>query len=224
MALDALIVDPNPVSRGYLWQATLAEANFRHVQAVSHLMDALVRLQSGYKFDVLLITSALELTEIKNFIPQFRQTANGKEAAYVLVVKLQDQGAENVAASLVDGTDGFLLEPYSVNSLRQVAAIAHRVKAEHEKERVRVAVQMVLVELMPKLDALAEAKRTKQDITAKDKDFKKAANGLRRVVGPYVEAYAEAAAEMFQKASPRAVRTSAGYKGASQRVREKFKE
>lgn len=218
MLFDALIVDPNPFSRGNLWQATLYEPNFRSVKAVSGLSEALAQLQNGNRFHVLLITSEFPSSDIKTFIPDAKRTDSGKEAAYVLVLKKKDQDAENVATSIVDGTDGLLLEPYSVHSLKQVAAIAARVKGEHERERARAAISLMLHDIIPKLDAYAEAKRKQQEPGSSYKDLKRLGAGLKKIVKEHQSAYAEVAHDVFQTASPR--QTKSKYKGASKRVKQ----
>ena len=222
MSFDALIVDHNPVSRNYLWQATLADPNFQTVKAVSSLHYAMVSLQSGYKTDVLLISSALDTAEISEFIPEARKTAVGKEAAYVIVLKIKDQETENIATSLVDGTDGLLFEPYSVASLRAVAAIAAKVKAKHEEERTKVALKMVVKDLIPKFDQYAEQTRKKSEATQAKKELLKISHGLKKIGGNHIDAWVEIAAEAFENAPPRPPKE--GYKGASERVKAKFKK
>src|SRR5262249_32914468 len=94
MFFDALIIDPNPTSRGYLWQATLSEPNFRRVKALAGIEEALTHLQNGNRYDVLLITSEMSSETIRNFVPNAKQTDAGKEAAYVVVLKKKDQESE----------------------------------------------------------------------------------------------------------------------------------
>ncbi|MFN8388879.1 MAG: hypothetical protein U0136_01155 [Bdellovibrionota bacterium] len=218
MYFDALIVDPNPVSRGYLWQATLCEPNFRRVKAVSGLTEALNQLQKGNRYDVLLITSEVQSENIKEFVPQAKQIEGGREAAYVVVLKKKDQDSEKIALGIVDGTDGFLLEPFSVQSLKQVAAIAARVRGEHERQRAKAALSLMLFEIGPKLDAYAESRRTKSDAITPQKEFIRSAQALKRLVAGNEQVYAEVAAEIFEQAPPRVPKGK--YKGASKRVRE----
>jgi len=215
---NALIVDPNAYSRANLWQVTLYDPNFNSVKAVSSLEDATAQLQNGNRFDVLLVTSDLEPERVREFIPAAKQIDAGKEAAYVIVLKQNHQDAENVAASLVDGTDGFLLEPYSVDALRRVANIAARIKKQHEANRARAAMTLLFRDVVPKLDAYAEAARKKKDAPIAEKEFRHVAASLQKLIKGHEDVYLSLAEEFFEKASPRAAKSK--YKGASKRVRQ----
>lgn len=215
---NALIVDPNAYSRANLWQVTLYDPNFNSVKAVSGLDDALEQLQIGFRFDVLLITSDLQTDQVRKFVPAAKQIDAGKEAAYIIVLKQTHQDAENVASSLIDGTDGFLLEPYSVDALRKVANIAARVKKKHESSRAKAAMTLLLKDVMPKLDAFAEAARKKKDAPTAEKEFRHIAASLQKLVKGHEDVYATVAGEIFQSAEPRP--TKSKYKGASKRVRQ----
>ena len=218
---DAMIIDPDPTSRGYLWQATLAEVSFHKVKAFSKPDTAVAHLAQGAKFDVMLITSGFGRDDIINFIREAKQTEGGKEAAYIWVLKTVHQTTDNIAFGLIDGTDGFLLEPFSVDSLQQVAAIAARVRKEYDRQRKKVALTLVVKEIMNALDEYALARVTKKGIAAATHEFKKASEVLRKLEQDDLEIYHEVACEMFEKGIPR---PPIAYRGASTRVKQKMKE
>jgi response regulator RpfG family c-di-GMP phosphodiesterase len=221
MSLQALIIDPNPTSRGYLWQATLAEVNFQRVKAYSKFDTALNYLQEGAKYDVLLITSQFPKDEIARFVEQAKLSEGGKEAAYVVVLKAAHQNTENIATSMMEGVDGFLFEPFSVQSLRQVAAIAARVKSEFEKQRRRAAISLYVIDVMKALDDYALALFSDTDVVAKNKLFLKSVLPFRKMGPEDLAVYYDVVGEIFEKARPR---PPISYKGASLRVRQKAKE
>ena len=218
---DAMIIDPDPTSRGYLWQATLAEVSFHKVKAFSKTDTAIAHLAQGAKFDVVLITSGFIRDDIINFIHEAKQTDGGKEAAYIWVLKTVHQTTDNIAFGLIDGTDGFLLEPFSVDSLQQVAAIAARVRKEYDRQRKKVALTLVVKEIMSALDEFALSKVTKKSVAAAAHEFKKATEVLRKLEVDDIEIYHELACEMFEKGVPR---PPVAYRGASTRVKQKMKE
>ncbi len=222
MFLRALIIDANPVSRAYLWQATLAGVYFNRVKAYSHTADALRHLQSGYAYDVVLITSTIDREEVRNFISSAKLSEGGKEAAYVMVLKANHQDAENIAFSMMEGTDGFLMEPFSVDSLRQVAAIAARVKGEYERARQRAAIALIVGEIMKSLDDLANAKILGDDTSQQKKKLVASTRALKKLKsGNDLQLYYDLAPEMFEAGKPR---PSLGYGGASKRVRERARK
>lgn len=218
--LDALIIDSNPLSRGFLWQATLAESHFRQVKAVSTLTVALTQLDDRV-FDVILIPSNAPIDEVKQFVTDAKQKNGGKEAAYIVVLKVPDQTTEKIAAGIMDGTDGFLFEPFSVDSLKQVAAVASRIKGEHERRRKEAAMKLVIGDLIKALDeysaAVSNDKGAFQN-SRERKAFHKASATLKKFRGNDVGIYLDLAPPMFEAAPPRIK----FYKGASRRLQKKL--
>ncbi len=218
--LDALIIDSNPLSRGFLWQATLAESHFRRVKAVSTLQAALDQL-GNHQFDVILIPSTIDVEDVKRFVSEARQSIGGKESAFVVVLKVPDQTTEKIATGIMDGTDGFLFEPFSVESLKQVAAIASRVKGEHERQRREAATKLLITDLMRRLDEFALAVQADKGAMIHSKErreFLKSSATLKKFRANDLGLYHQLAPEMFEAALPRLV----VYKGASRRLKKKL--
>ena len=221
MQLSALIVDFNPMSRSFLWQVTVEGVYFRRVKAYSHTKDALEHLRSGVKYDVLLITSQIPQEETKGFIAKAKESEGGKEAAYIVVVKIPDQTTENVASGMLGGTDGFLFEPFSIESLKQVAEIAERVRKKFEDERQKAAFQLIASDVMRCLDELAVATITNENLLAAKKQMQQSARSIKKMTSEQYALYVDIMSSVFENARPRA---PIGYKGASQRVRDKARK
>lgn len=221
MQLSALIVDFNPMSRSFLWQVTVEGVYFRRVKAYSHTQDALEHLRSGVKYDVLLITSQIPQEETKSFIQKAKESEGGKEAAYIVVVKMPDQTTENVASGMLGGTDGFLFEPFSVESLKQVATIAERVRKKFEDERQRAAYRLIATDVMRSLDEFAVATITNENIPGARKQMQQSVRSIKKMTSEQYGMYVDIMSSVFETARPRA---PLGYKGASQRVRDKARK
>lgn len=221
MLFDALIVDSDLCSRGYLWQATLAEPHFRRVTAVRALDDALLLLTEGYVFHVLLISHTLERNRINSFVQSAKQTSGGKEAAYVLVLRDSEQTTDNIAFSIMEGSDGFLILPFSVHSLREVAAIAARVKHQHELKKKRAAIQLIVMDLIQALESLAFAKLCHKGEKNCRLRFSKVTASLQKLKEEDLPLYFEVATDLFSTAAPRPL---IDYHGISKRVRERLEE
>lgn len=221
MQLSALIIDFNPTSRSFLWQVTVEGVYFRRVKAYSHTKDAYEHLRSGARYDVVLITSQIPQAETKSFITRAKETDGGREAAYIMVVKIPDQTTENIATNMIGGTDGFLLEPFSVESLKQVAAIAEGVRKKFEAERQRAAFQLIASGIIKALDEFSTATITNENVGAARKSFQAATRPLKKMERDQFHLFIDILTEACEDARPRA---PLGYKGASQRVRERARK
>ncbi len=216
---DALIVDPNPTSRGFLWQATIANPLFHRVQAFSKMTSAHEALRSGAKYDVVLLSSSFDRSEMETFIKGAKTTEGGKEAAYVSVLKASNQSSDAVAFGLIGGADGFLFEPFSADSLKQVAAIANKVRREFEAQRLKAGFSIMLTEVMKALDEFMSAKLVGQDVGVAHRNLLKATKGLQKIKEDDKNIYYDVACDIFQTAKPR---PAIAYKGASKRVKSKL--
>ena len=171
---------------------------------------------------MVLITSTIDRDEMRSFITASKISEGGKEAAYVMVLKANHQDAENIAFSMMEGTDGFLMEPFSVDSLRQVAMIAARVKGEFERARQRAAIALIVGDIMKSLDDLANAKILGDDTVQQRKKLVTSTRALKKLKsGNDLQLYYDLAPEMFEAGTPR---PSLGYGGASKRVRERARK
>lgn len=215
---NALIIEPNATVRGYLWQATLASPHFHRVKAVSKIESAIHRLEE-HPFDCVLISSNYSREEIAGFISAAKVTQGGKESAYIWVLKALHQRSENIAAGLLGGMDGFLLEPFSADSLKQVATVAAKVKREFERQRTEAALRIIVSDIMKTLDAFALAQMTGQEITRTKREFAKSIESLKNVAEADRDLYFKVALELFETAAPR---PSIGYKGASKRIKQRL--
>ncbi len=140
----ALVVDPNPHTRGFLWEAVLANSHFSIVTACRSSEESESHFRSGYECDVVLLSSTFETARRQALVSTMRETPGGKEAAIVTVVYATEQTAADLGILLAESSDGFVLCPFSVDSLSQVAGIASRVKAQFNRKRKIASATLIL--------------------------------------------------------------------------------
>lgn len=221
MQFRALIVDPNPTIRAYLWQATLANVYFERVKACSKIATALNLLEQHEAYDVILLASTIPKAEMDAFVLTSKQADGGKEAAYIVILKAQHQNTENVAEGLLHGLDGFLLEPFSADSLKRVALVAARVKKEFERQRSEAAIRIIVADILKTLRGYLNATILGEEVNRTRRDLQKSVAALQKIPEEHRDLYFEIATEMFGASAPR---PSIGYHGASKRLKKKLQK
>jgi CheY-like chemotaxis protein len=216
----ALIVDPNPATRSYLWEAVLADPHFKNVTAAKALEDARGMFQDGYSTDVVLISSTFDAPKISRFVEGIRETEGGKECAIISVMRGAHQENSNLGMLLAEGADGFLLTPFSVFSVGQVAQIAKSVKREHDRRRKLAASQLLSIDLLGMFDALNKKLFLSSSIEGKVKTSMKALqNKIREIIAGEPDLGREAVVNALKSFEPP---KDTLYQGPSQRVKKKL--
>ncbi len=217
---DALVVVDDSGRRGQLKQAALALTCFRKVYSASLLSDALSKLNGADSIDVIFLSFSFGWDEITEFIEIAKKSHRGTDAAYILVLKPGDESNENVARSAFIGIHGCLYEPYAADSLRVVAKVAERIKAEAAEKRERAAVQVLVEEIMHHVDALAYFKKHNKNTAPVLRKLKNACASVKKLGERACDIYHELAVDVFQTAKP----IISEYTGPSQRIKKLTEE
>lgn len=221
---DAILVDPDLNSRMRLKQATTAVPQFGVVQQTSTITEALSRMGSGDKCDVIFLSARLEQAEITSFIKKAKETKAGQDTAYVLVLKSGADGA-TIAQNVIGGADGMLFEPYSVDYLYEITNLAARVKKERSDFREKAAIQMLVQDLILQVDQLAYLKSCSMDTTRAFKRLKESCDFVRGLSPESVQSYYDLAVDSFQAAPiPAQVSKYKKYGGASDRIKKRMEK
>jgi len=218
--ISAIIVDPDPEPRMRLKLATRAVPQFQKVFLESELRSATSKMESGEIFDVVFVSERFSHEDVMHFIKTSKEKAEGQDTAYVLVLGSTDQNSSKIASSMVVGADGFLLEPYSVDSLVEIVKLAEKIKGKHADERERVAVGFVVSDIMTQLDRVAYIKSCKSDITKSLDVLKAKCEVFKGFDEDKLSMYYSAAEELFIKAELPQKGSMKFYKGVSKRVKK----
>jgi hypothetical protein len=221
MELRALVIEPDNISRHFLWQAMLLESYFHNARAMQSLEQALDHLKTGNTYEAILVSSAFEHDRLSMFIRDARSAKGGMEAAYIMIMHAQEQSRENVAVNILDGSDGFLFLPFSVQAVRDVADIAKRIHAEHEEKRKMAAMELIIKEVHNAFVIFIAAKHGDGDAALLYHRFKRTAKLLKKIGPEDLPLYKKLMIPHLEKADPV---VPSMYDGASQRIREKMRQ
>jgi DNA-binding NarL/FixJ family response regulator len=207
---DAIIIDSDIETRMRLKQATTAVVDFGKVQQLGDAWEAIAKLKGKERCDVVFISSRLGKEDTTNFIRDAKSTPQGQDAAYVLVLK-GEQDSGTVAHNVMLGADGFLVEPYSVDQLTEITALAARVRRERSQAREEAALRFLLSDIMK--------------VGRSTRKFKDLCGVLLSLQGDSRELYYQVAIDMFESAPPpRRIVQAKRYSGASSRVKKQIED
>src|SRR5262249_29916576 len=143
---------------------------------------------------------------------------NGQDAAYVLIMKSTDQSSSTVASNVLIGADGFLLEPYSVDSLMEITRLADRIKKERSQAREVAAMKFLLGDVSNRIDAIAYLKSLGRDVARHIKKMADASQFIKNLSPESTQIYNDAIVETFQAAQPPKFASEKQYSGPSARI------
>lgn len=157
-SFKVFIVDPDSDARLRLRQTTGSVPEIKHVVQFSSPSEALASLGNSGHIDVVFISNRFGKQIVSNFISQAKQAKGGLDSAYVVVLPSVAEGKALLAEVIMDGADGILCEPFSVEQLQEITRLATRVKKERSEARERAAISLMVPEIAKQVDLVASIK------------------------------------------------------------------
>ncbi|MCS6894070.1 MAG: hypothetical protein NZO16_05850 [Deltaproteobacteria bacterium] len=151
----AFIIDPDSDARLRLRQSTSSVPDFKSVIQFSSPSEAINQLNQSDHVDVLFVSNRFGKGIVKNFIQNGKQTKGGQDSAYVVVLPSLAEGKAILAEVMMDGADGILCEPFSVEQLTEITRLATRVKKERREAREKAAISLLVPEIAKQVDLVA---------------------------------------------------------------------
>jgi|GEM_PF-1574848 len=176
---EALIVDPEPESRMRLRQATSVCGEFTSVNLESSLLNALEKMKERMSCNIVFISQTFAADESREFVKLARETSTGQYAAYIMVLNGNQQSRTGVASNVSGGVDGFLFQPFSVEALRETAAIAAEVRAKATALRRATSRKLLSNSIVPQVEKIFGQELIGKPIPQQKYELKKVLSSLR---------------------------------------------
>ncbi len=220
---NALIVDPDPSSRLRLRQAMSAVVSLQKVTQCSDTSEAARLIESARDYDLMFLSKRLDLGKISSFIDQIKSMENGRDLAFVIVQEKDDQASGKLALSMLGGADGFLVEPFSVDSLVETTILSTQVKKKRAIEREQAAISLLIKEIISQLDVYAQLRAGGHEAKISQRNLADMCSALKHITPESLDFYYEEAVRLFMNAPiPKpAVKI---YAGASNRVKKRTEQ
>ena len=220
---DSLIVECDANTRSNLKQATMVLPSFRKVQPVISLGEALSRL-SGLEYDrmdIVFVSLQFGWDKIRSFMSDAKASTHGEDCTYILVLKSSQHNEQTLAASILAGLHGFIVEPFSAENLGEVANIAAKVKRENIVKRQMKALRMLIPDVIKHIDAFNVFHSKGKNTSHITRRIEKSCSTIKTLHGDILDKYIDMAVESFSEVKPK---VAAQYGGISKRVKRRMEQ
>lgn len=223
MALDrfsAIIVDPEGGNRIRLKQAASAVPEFDKVAQIANLNEALAKLEGSEETNVIFLSNKAFSADIPQFIKNAKGTPHGELATYILILSQSEQADTSYASAMLQGADGFLIEPYSVDALLEITRISAKVRKERLEAREAVAIKFLMQEISDQVNTISELLTVGGQVLRPMRKLRQMCEIFQTLDDATRAKYLSSAVEVFEAAHPPLPR--AAYKGVSSRVKKRL--
>ncbi len=221
----AFIIDPDSDARLRLRQSMASVPNFKTLVQFSSPSEALNQLNVLDHIDVLFIGNRYGKQIVRNFIQQGKQTKGGQDSAYIVVLPSLTESKSVIAEAMMDGADGILCEPFSVEQLINITKIAIRVKKERSEQRQRAAISLMVPEIAKQTDLVASIKASGMEPETSFKVLKEKMEKIRSMDESGINIYLELMTSHIENLpAPILNTTIKPYTGVSRRLRQRIEQ
>jgi response regulator RpfG family c-di-GMP phosphodiesterase len=219
-----MIVDPDLTTRTRLKAATSSVPKFNSASMRNSPWEALEAFKgNGDKVDIVFISYHCDSKECERLVAEAKQLPASQDAAFIFVSGSKDQDKNTVATQVMQGYDGFLFEPYSVDALVQITELATKVKTDREAARQILATKLITSDLMSQIDLVADLKSHGYGVTKSAEKLKELGSSYQKMVSEASSKSSELAHKLFMDAPvPQEKVKGPTYKGTSERVRRRM--
>jgi response regulator of citrate/malate metabolism len=151
--LSASIIEPDPQRRRRCADAARANMAFKRVISLSNIREFQARIDEGENFDLVFIGGAIRPEQVQEIIKVAKHSH--EDCVTVLVLGAGDQHTSQIAKTMIQGIDGFLCEPFSVDALSKVTDTAYEVRRVNQEKRLVASLRILVNDLLDALDERA---------------------------------------------------------------------
>ena len=187
-SLDAIAIESAATPRVRLKTVMKASHQFSDIRIYSTAEELRSSLDLVGKVDVVFISHRLGEPETAHMISELRNYPSTNSAAIITIVPAETPKSL-ITAGLLDGADGFLIEPFSLDSLIEVTRLAGRLKRERRDVKVDVALKLYVAELKDQVSHLANETRAKHPAKLSWEIFREMCSVLKEMTPEWRERY-----------------------------------
>jgi len=225
---NALIISSDTGRRGRLKLAVhhdqfFGRPAFKKVHTAISLQEGIKALCSNQTYEIVLVTDCFSPDAIEEFLKHLSEMTEQK-VGVVLVRKGSNEDGLSIAESLMNGVDGFLYEPFSVDMLREISKIAEKVRKENSDKKISAATDLVVDSMSAMIDKKAAEMSAGKPRRPYPKRLLIAAKLFRGLSETGILSFYHTLFSVTEKSKPfeKELDDSGDYQGASEIIRKKY--
>jgi hypothetical protein len=225
MQINSLIICRSAQRRSLLQQGMIDQPLFDQVKYSSVIEDFTPKFRSENNIQLIFISPEYTKENIATFIKEASLHSNLRDAAYVMLVdwELDSEGEQNIEMWKSIGFNGFLVAPYTINSLKEIGQQASKVVKEKLLRRKRESINSYLDLLLSQLNLAALNYQTSNpDFNQNVTEFKNLARSLRTLEQTDFNIFYNALINLTTEENSK--RRDGSYYGSSQRLKKRYEQ
>ena len=221
---NTLVIDTELDNRIKIKQITCSVSVFGSFAQAASLNEGMNKLNGDERIDTIFISEVHEDEELKNFIEAAKKTKWGDEATFILVIKDKEKLKTHMARCMMAGIDGFLCQPYSVESLTEIATLASRLRKERSEAKEVITIKFLMHQISEQISLIAQMKANNLPTAREGRKLVELCDIFKSLDDSKKQKYLMVAIDVFEAAPlprPLAVKS---YVGVSSRVKKRMEE
>ncbi len=199
---NILVVDSDLERRMRLKAASVSAGCFEDVQLCKDARSAIEKLRYDIDRVIVFIGKLDPNTGAAEFIQEARITTGARDSAFIQILD-SNTGSKvtNLAASVLDGVDSVLQEPFSVDALLEVTRLASVVYGHRRQSREEGALLQLIKSMLKLLDKVSVAKKLEDGAGSAMRDLREASNSIRNISTNLIPFYINNLIELTEASS-----------------------
>jgi len=221
-SLRTLLIEPDAGCREIFRLVAVGSQVASRVVCAPDFTSAFRNFESGEQFDFIFVSSAFPEGQIRDFFKASRKQTD-KNVAYVVVAHGQARETWRVASSLINGVDGFLFYPFSVQSFINSVTGARKIQDDERMEREKTAIALLARSITEQLTDAATLRASGNSAKLTIRMLAEMCSVLKELEPWQLDYYYQALSAYTETASP-AIRKSAPVAVAAKTAVSPFEE
>ena len=224
--LHVLVVDHDLDIRMRVKQALLSVYHFIMISHVNSLHEARELMNGEDRIDIIVVSYRFDDSEILDLISDAKDTLQGCDAAFLLLVSEHNKGNGRMANCMIEGADCFLSEPFTVEELVHTTAIARQINHQKRIAREVIVIKLLVRDLARHIDILAFLNSTQRTCKKTIHKLQEMAAVRDKLHPESISYYYDALINVFsmQPFPDKRRREGIFFTSPSKRIREKLEE
>lgn len=222
---NTLAIDPELDNRIRIKQVTSNVHVFGAFFQASSLDEGMAKLNGADRIDTIFVSERFSGDEILPFVKAAKNSKWGSESTFILLVQDKEKLKTCLAQNMVAGIDGFLCEPYSVESLTEIAQLATRLKKERSDAKEIAAIKFLMQQISEQISIIAQLKTMNLSAMRETRKLLEMSEIFKSLDEEKKQRYLNVAVDVFQTAPlPKPVTGVKSYGGISSRVKKRMED